>query len=88
MADSPGRREVLQDLLRGAAIPFDVVSGWSAFLASGQPVCTGHRARRRAGLPAADPALLLLADGDLFGQRAQQERRRRRSQLDPAGDPA
>src|SRR6185369_8822024 len=33
-ADSPGRRELLQELLRGAGIAFENVGGWQAFLDS------------------------------------------------------
>jgi transcription-repair coupling factor (superfamily II helicase) len=83
MADSPGRRELLQDLLRGAGIPFEAVAGWQAFLDSSIRVAL-TTAPDVGGLYCADPALLLLADGELFGRHAQQERRRRRSQLDPA----
>jgi transcription-repair coupling factor (superfamily II helicase) len=81
-ADSPGRREVLADLLRNAALPAVAVDGWQEFLAS----------KARLGLTLApdlrslallEPPLLLLAEGQLFGQRARQERRRRRAALDP-----
>jgi transcription-repair coupling factor (superfamily II helicase) len=83
MADSPGRRELLQDLLRGAGIAFEPVAGWQAFLDSGMRVAL-TTAPDVGGLSCADPPLLLLADGEIFGRHAQQERRRRRSQLDPA----
>src|SRR5262249_38859040 len=80
-ADSPGRRELLQELLRGAGIAFESVDGWQAFLDS-----TAHVALTTAtdvgGLACTDPPLLLLADGELFGHRAQQERRRRHAALD------
>ncbi|MEO6368968.1 MAG: transcription-repair coupling factor [Steroidobacteraceae bacterium] len=82
-ADSPGRRELLQDLLRGAGIAFDTVSGWQAFIGSKARVAL-TTAPDVGGLACADPALLLLADGEMFGRHAQQERRRRRSTLDPA----
>jgi transcription-repair coupling factor (superfamily II helicase) len=82
-ADSPGRRELLQDLLRGAGIRFELVAGWQAFLDSSAPVAL-TTAPDVGGLALASPALQLLADGELFGRHAQQERRRRRAQLDPA----
>src|SRR5262249_3010336 len=82
-ADSPGRRETLQELLRGAGIAFENVAGWQAFLDSRAPVAL-TTATDVGGLRCNDPPLLLLADGELFGHRAQQERRRRHSQLDPA----
>jgi transcription-repair coupling factor (superfamily II helicase) len=82
-ADSPGRRELLHDLLRGAGIGFEPVSGWQAFLASTARVNL-TLAADVGGLHSADAALTLFADGEMFGRHAQQERRRRRSQLDPA----
>src|SRR5262249_48933827 len=82
-ADSPGRREVLQDLLRAAHLPYGQVTGWSEVLASDAPVCLTV-ATDVAGLTLLQPAVTLLADGELFGRHAQQERRRRRAQLDPA----
>jgi transcription-repair coupling factor (superfamily II helicase) len=83
MADSPGRRELLQDMLRTAGIAHESVAGWQAFLESRAKVAL-TTAPDVGGLGVVDPALLLLADGELFGRHAQQERRRRRSQLDPA----
>jgi len=82
-ADSPGRRELLQELLRGAGIAFESVDGWQAFLDSAAPVAL-TTATDVGGLACTDPPLLLLADGELFGHRAQQERRRRHAALDPA----
>jgi transcription-repair coupling factor (superfamily II helicase) len=83
-ADSPGRRELLHDLLDAAGIGHETVAGWSAFLASGARVALTSAADV-GGLACLEPALLLLADGEMFGRHAQQERRRRRSsQLDPA----
>ncbi|MEO6081068.1 MAG: transcription-repair coupling factor [Steroidobacteraceae bacterium] len=82
-ADSPGRRELLQDLLLGAGIAFEAVPNWRAFLDSQARVAL-TTAPDVGGLSSANPALLLLADGEMFGRHAQQERRRRRSLLDPA----
>jgi transcription-repair coupling factor (superfamily II helicase) len=82
-ADSPGRRELLQDLLRGAGVAFESVAGWKEFLDSRARVAL-TTAPDVGGLSCANPALLLLADGEMFGRHAQQERRRRRSSLDPA----
>src|SRR5690606_31471184 len=82
-ADSPGRRELLQDLLRGAGIGYENVAGWQGFITS-----KIHTALTTApdvgGLACQQPQLTLLADGEMFGRHAQQERRRRRTQLDPA----
>ncbi|MET0281362.1 MAG: transcription-repair coupling factor [Steroidobacteraceae bacterium] len=82
-ADSPGRRELLQDMLRAAQIPYENVAGWQPFLSSSAPVAL-TTAPDVGGLACTDPPLQLLADGELFGRHAQQERRRRRSSLDPA----
>jgi transcription-repair coupling factor (superfamily II helicase) len=82
-ADSPGRRELLAELLRGAGIEYRGVDSWQAFLDSPARVALAT-APDVGGLALADPPLLLLADGELFGHRAQQERRRRRAALDPA----
>ncbi|HMA12315.1 MAG TPA: transcription-repair coupling factor, partial [Steroidobacteraceae bacterium] len=82
-ADSPGRREVLHDLLRAAGLAHEQVAGWRAFLLSKSRLCLTVGADV-GGLSLASPLLTLLADGELFGRHAQQERRRRRAQLDPA----
>jgi transcription-repair coupling factor (superfamily II helicase) len=82
-ADSPGRREVLHDLLRGAGLSHDQVGGWRAFLQSKARLCLTVGADV-GGLSLEQPQVTLLADGELFGRHAQQERRRRRAQLDPA----
>ena len=82
-ADSPGRRELLQDLLRSAGITHENLAGWQAFLESSARVALAI-APDVGGLVCESPQLMLLADGEMFGRHAQQERRRRRSQLDPA----
>ncbi|MEY2853925.1 MAG: transcription-repair coupling factor [Pseudomonadota bacterium] len=82
VADSPGRREVLGQWLRAAGIAHVPVAGWQAFLQSSTPVALAT-ASGVGGLRLLDPPLSVYADGELFGQRAPQERRRRRTQLDP-----
>ena len=81
-ADSAGRREVLADLMRRQGIEAGTASGWTAFLAG----------RARLGLAVAPdvrgfllPAegLAVVAEEQLFGERARQERRRRRAERDP-----
>jgi transcription-repair coupling factor (superfamily II helicase) len=81
-ADSPGRREVLQDLLRSQGREVEVVAGWQGFL--------GSRARLALtvapeidGLTLLEPPLAVLSESQLFGARARQERRRRRAASDP-----
>src|SRR5690606_23798150 len=82
-ADSPGRRELLQDLLRGAGVAHDHVGSWQQFLDSAARVAL-TTAPDVGGLACLVPRFMLLADGEMFGRHAQQERRRRRTQLDPA----
>ncbi len=82
-AESPGRRELLLEMLRDAGLEARTVAGWPGFLESGErlsitvaPLASGALLR--------DPPVLLLAEEQLFGERARQERRRRRSDRDPA----
>ena len=103
-ADSPGRREVLQELLRnhplapiGAArdgtheseaesrphgLAVEVVAGWEEFLAgsSSLNLCV---AADLTGLWLTEPPLAVIAEAQLFGARARQERRRKRAAADP-----
>ena len=82
-AESPGRRELLLDVLRPFGIGPKVFTGWQSFLDSGErlgivvaPLATGTVLQ--------DPAVTVFAEEQLFGERAKQERRRRRSDRDPA----
>jgi len=81
-ADSPGRREVLNDLLRGAGLRAVAVGGWQEFIAGSAPLALTV-APELAGLALQDPALTVLAESQLFGTRARQERRRRKVLADP-----
>jgi transcription-repair coupling factor (superfamily II helicase) len=82
-AESPGRRELLLDLLRPLGVQASVFVTWREFLESDArvaiivaPLSTGTALR--------DPAVTIFAEDQLFGERARQERRRRRSDRDPA----
>ncbi len=81
-ADSPGRREVLQELLRTHGLPVRLVRGWDEFLAdsSALTLCV---AGDLTGLWLSEPPLALIAEAQLFGARARQERRRKRAAADP-----
>ena len=76
-AESPGRREVLSELLAGHGIRPKPVSGWDEFAAG------THRVSLTVA-PLAEGALLgaahvaIVPETPLFGQRARQRRRRRR----------
>ena len=81
-ADSPGRREVLNELLRGAGLRAATVDGWQDFVAGSAPLALTV-APELAGLTLPDPALTVLSESQLFGTRARQERRRRKVTADP-----
>ena len=81
-ADSPGRREVLGELLRGASLRAKLVDGWQAFLDSDAKLAITI-APELAGLALDSPPLTILSESQLFGQRARQERRRRKVTADP-----
>ncbi len=83
-ADSPGRREVIAQMLGAHGRSPRALAGWSAFVEGDArlAICV---AEDMVGLALTDPALLLLGESQLFGQRARQERRRRRA---IASDPA
>ncbi len=82
-AESPGRREMLLDLLRPFGIEPRTVAGWPEFLASDAPLAITV-APLATGVALAEPAVTIYAEEQLFGERARQERRRRRSDRDPA----
>ncbi|MDE2338506.1 MAG: transcription-repair coupling factor [Gammaproteobacteria bacterium] len=81
-ADSPGRREVLHELLRSERRPVALVGGWDEFLAGQTPLCLTVAADL-AGLSLSAPPLAIIAEAQLFGARAPQERRRTRAASDP-----
>lgn len=82
-AESAGRRELLLDLLRAQRVQAKVFEGFASFLASDlklgvtvSPAVSGLRLEH--------PQLEILTESQLFGDRARQERRRRRAERDPA----
>ncbi|MEZ5540594.1 MAG: CarD family transcriptional regulator [Pseudomonadota bacterium] len=81
-AESTGRRETLRDQLAGFGIRPVVVADWAAFLATDTPLALGV-APLEQGLVLDDPAVALLPEALLFGERARQVRRRK-----PVRDPA
>jgi transcription-repair coupling factor (superfamily II helicase) len=82
-ADSPGRREVLQDMLRPHTTSVTSVPDWATF-AGGDARLALTVAPDIGGLQLQTPRVALLSESQLFGARASQERRRRRSASDPA----
>ena len=81
-ADSPGRREVLGELLRGANLRAGACDGWQQFVGSTDRLALTV-APELAGLTLEDPPLSVLSESQLFGTRARQERRRRKVTADP-----
>jgi transcription-repair coupling factor (superfamily II helicase) len=81
-ADSAGRREVLTAMLRGHHTPVTPVADWNAF-ARGIERFALTVAPEIEGLTLTSPAITVLAESQLFGARARQERRRRRAASDP-----
>jgi len=81
-ADSAGRREVLLEMLRAHALKPKTVAGWHEFVDSDARFAIGI-APEMAGLNIVTPPIAVLGEAQLFGQRARQERRRRRAASDP-----
>jgi len=81
-ADSAGRREVLLEMLRKHGLAPVQVSGWQEFIANPAKFAISI-APEMAGLNVLTPPIAVLGEGQLFGQRARQERRRRRASSDP-----
>jgi transcription-repair coupling factor (superfamily II helicase) len=81
-ADSAGRREVLLEMLRAHSLHPAAVAGWNEFVASEARFALSI-APEMAGLNILAPPIAVLGEGQLFGQRARQERRRRRAASDP-----
>jgi transcription-repair coupling factor (superfamily II helicase) len=81
-AESAGRREMLLDVLKRCHLQPQHVESWAAFNQDAarlaitvSPISTG--------LVLQEPSLALIAEEQLFGERARQERRRRRPERDP-----
>ena len=81
-ADSAGRREVLLEMLREHELEPQLVPGWQDFLDSAVPLAVTV-APDVGGLVLAAARIALVAEEQLFGERARQERRRRRADRDP-----
>jgi transcription-repair coupling factor (superfamily II helicase) len=77
-ADSAGRREVLQDMLRAHHHELTLVNNWQAF-ASGSARLALTVAPDLEGLTLTAPAIAVISEAQLFGARARQERRRKRA---------
>jgi transcription-repair coupling factor (superfamily II helicase) len=81
-ADSPGRREVLNEMLHARGHAVQLVADWNAF-AAGSAMLALTVAADVSGLLLSQPWVALLSETQLFGARARQERRRSRAASDP-----
>jgi transcription-repair coupling factor (superfamily II helicase) len=81
-AESAGRREMLLDILQRRNVRPQPVDGWSAFV-EGSAQLGITVSPLATGLVLTEPPLALIAEEQLFGERARQERRRRRAERDP-----
>jgi transcription-repair coupling factor (superfamily II helicase) len=82
-AESAGRRELLLELLRGRNINAKIFDSFAGFVA-GDAQLGVTVSGAVSGLRLEAPALEILTEAQLFGDRARQERRRRRAERDPA----
>jgi transcription-repair coupling factor (superfamily II helicase) len=82
-AESAGRRELILDLLRARGVQPKIFDNFAAFQASELKLGIAVSAAV-SGLTLEQPALEILTESQLFGDRARQERRRRRAERDPA----
>jgi transcription-repair coupling factor (superfamily II helicase) len=82
-AESAGRRELLLDLLRARGIRPKNFDNFADFAAGDAPLGITVSAAV-SGLKLFAPPLEILTESQLFGDRARQERRRRRAAQDPA----
>ncbi|KLD65278.1 transcription-repair coupling factor [Dyella japonica] len=77
-ADSAGRREALIEQLAGAGLKPETLDGWSAFLGNDKLRLAITIAGLEQGFALNDPALTVLTERELFGERVRTERKRRR----------
>jgi transcription-repair coupling factor (superfamily II helicase) len=82
-AESAGRRELILDLLRSRGVQAKIFDDFAAFQASELKLGITVSAAA-SGLTLEAPPLEILTESQLFGDRARQERRRRRAERDPA----
>ncbi len=82
VAESAGRREVLNELLRGHRIFARACDSWRDFIDSEDRIGIAVSPMER-GLVLNQPAISVIVESQIFGQRASQYRRRKNRQADP-----
>lgn len=84
VAESEGRRETLQGILRGHHIPLTAFDHWHSFAKGGDdPVVGITLGQLQHGLLINAPNVAIISESQLFGGRAQQLRKRKRRGRDP-----
>jgi transcription-repair coupling factor (superfamily II helicase) len=81
-SDSPGRREALREMLEGFALRPQSLPSWHAFLESDARLAITV-AELDDGLATTEPPVVVLTERQLYGERVQQARRRKRAGRDP-----
>jgi transcription-repair coupling factor (superfamily II helicase) len=82
VAESAGRRETLIEILADHDISLPTCENWPTFINSDQKIAVTV-APVLQGMQLERPALALIAEDQLFGERARQSRRRRRAAREP-----
>ncbi|KZC18889.1 MULTISPECIES: transcription-repair coupling factor [Rhodanobacter] len=77
-ADSAGRREALVETLAGAGMKPDNVDGWTSFLAEDAQRFAITIASLEQGFALTKPAITVLTERELYGERVRSERERKR----------
>lgn len=82
VAESHGRREVLQDLMKQSGIRANAIESWQAFLETKEPIniTVGPLIE---GTILLDAQLSLIVESQLFGEQATPQRRSSQKSLDP-----
>ncbi|MCW8831572.1 MAG: transcription-repair coupling factor, partial [Gammaproteobacteria bacterium] len=80
-AETPGRREIITDLLRSHHIYPKLCETWDEFVEAEEPVCLTVFEIEN-GLSLIEPELCLITEPQIYGQRAIQKRRRKKRGLD------
>ncbi len=81
VAESSGRRETFAELFTRHRLPLKVFASWQEFLA-GDAKCGLAVATLADGTELDDPHVAIVTESQLFGERASQRRRRRRTNVD------
>jgi transcription-repair coupling factor (superfamily II helicase) len=77
-ADSAGRREALAETLAAAGLRPDAVDGWNGFLATTATRLAISVAPLEQGFALKQPAIAVLTERELYGERVRSDRKRRR----------